>query len=114
MPRRGNSPQVLADRRGHRAHVALAIEQLAERVSDMDHADLVPGQSRRIQCAVDHLARQVRDVLALTGEVAGEVALVTRQHPDIGGCHLAPWASVGSPEWFGESDRICYNSQSNS
>ena len=38
----------------------------------------------RGECGVDDLAGQIREVEAFFGEVAGEIALVAAENPDVG------------------------------
>ena len=67
----------------HRAEVALAGEQLAERVADVDDADVVGVDPGGGEGGVDDLGGQVGEVETLAGQVAGEVALVAAEDPDV-------------------------------
>ena len=71
----------------HRAEVALAGEQLTERVGDVDHVDRVGLESRSGERGSDDLGSQVREIESLPGQVAAEVALVAAEDPDVGAAH---------------------------
>ena len=55
--------------------VALAGEQLSERVADVEGLDVGGLDARVRERAIDHLADEIRDLQLLAREVAGEVAL---------------------------------------
>ena len=83
MPRGGDAPQARVDGGGHRPEMPLAGEQLAERVADVDHADL-PGVDRGgRERPLDDFPGQVGEVLALAVQVPREVRLVAAEHPDV-------------------------------
>jgi hypothetical protein len=63
--------------------VGLSSKQLAERVGDMDDADVSSLDFRRSQRVVDDFACQISEVKLLAGEVAGKVTLVSAQNPDV-------------------------------
>ena len=83
MARRRRVPQPVADGCRHRAEVALLGEHLAECVRDVHDADIGGVDLGRGEGGVDDLAGQVREVEAFSGEVAGEVALVAAENPDV-------------------------------
>ena len=82
----GDVPQPGVDGGRHRAEVALAGEHLAEGVGDVHHADVDGVHLGRGQRRVHHLGGQIGEVMAFAGEVAGEVALVAAEDPDVGPC----------------------------
>ena len=92
----GQAPEVLVDRRRHGPEVALAGEQLAEGVADVDGLDVGgpdPGVGERL---ADHLGGEPVERLALPAEVAREVALVAAQHPDPLSAHSPAPVGVAS------------------
>ena len=85
VPGGGQAPQPRLDRRRHGTEVALAVEDLAERVADVHRGDVGgvdPGGGER---AVDRLGDQVADLATLLGDVAGEVALDASEDVHVGG-----------------------------
>ena len=83
MAGRGGVPQAVVDGGRHRAEVTLSGEHLAECVGDVDHADVRGVDLGRREGGVDDLAGQVGEVAAFSGEVAGEVALIAAENPDV-------------------------------
>ena len=88
MPGRGGAPQGVVDGRGHRAEVALAGEHLPERVGHVDDVDVGGIDHGLGQGRVDDLAGQIGEVMALAGQVAGEITLVAAENPDTAGHRL--------------------------
>ena len=83
MPHRRGVPEAVAHRRRHGTQVPLAGEQLSEGVGDVNHAD-VGGVDHRVgQGLVHHLAGQIGEIPALPAQIAGEVALVSTEDPDV-------------------------------
>ena len=78
----GHAPEVLVDGGRHGAQVALAGEQLAEGVADVDGVDAGAAHPSVGQRLADDLGVSAVERLALACEVAGEVALVAPEHPD--------------------------------
>ena len=75
------------------AELALPGVDLPERVGHVDHVDVGGRNARRGQRTVDDLGRQRREVLALAGQVAGEVGLVAARDGHRG-CHRCLLSSV--------------------
>jgi hypothetical protein len=85
VARRGHAPQRRPRGRRHRPELALAGEQLAEGVADVDHAG--GGEGGEVEVAagegvVDQLADQVDQLAAVAREVPGEVALGAAEDED--------------------------------
>ncbi len=74
-PRAGwrGRPRARHDRGGHAAELALAGEELAEGVADVDHVDVGGAYSGVLQGAPHDLLGEIGEVEALAGPVAGEV-----------------------------------------
>ena len=86
---RGGVPQAVVHGGGHRAEVALPGEHLAEGVADVDHVDVGGVDLGRAQRVVDDLGGQIGEVEAFAGEVAGEIALIAAEDPDVRSAHGA-------------------------
>ena len=79
VPHGGDAGKCRLHRGGHRTQLALAVEQLAEGVADVQGLDAV-GRCPRVDEGVPHdVGEQVRHVQALAGVVAGEVGLGAAQ-----------------------------------
>ena len=71
----------------HGAEVALGGEQFAERVGDVDDADVGGVDLGRLERRGHHLGGQLGEVEAFAVQVAGEVALIAAEDPDVGAGH---------------------------
>ncbi len=89
VTRRRRVPEAVVHGGGHRAEVTLAGEHLAERVGEVDDLDVGGVHVGRGESGVDDLGGQVGEVASLAGEVAGEVALIAAENPDVGSAHAA-------------------------
>ena len=76
-------PQSVVDGGRHRAEVALRGEHLPEGVGDVHHVDVGGVDHGLGQGPVDDFAGQIGEVIALAGEIAGEIALIPAENPDI-------------------------------
>ena len=83
----GGSHSSVVDGGRHRAEVALAGEQLAEGVADVDHVDVARRRRWPRRACRRRPRRSGRRSRGLRGEVAGEVALVAAEDPDVGSGH---------------------------
>ena len=91
MAGRGDTPQLGDDGGGHGAEVPLPGEHPAEGVAHVDALHVAGGGAGVVERALDHLLHQVVHALALAGEVACEVGLVTAKDPDAGlAAHVVP------------------------
>jgi hypothetical protein len=68
--------------------MALPREHLAERVGHVNHVDVRGVHLGRAQGAVDDFGCQVREIVALAGQIACEVTLIAAEDPDIGSAHV--------------------------
>src|SRR5690349_12998581 len=67
----------------HSAQVTLAGEQLTEGVCDVDDPDAGGVDPGVVEGVVDDLAGESGEVDLVTAEIAGEIALVAAENPDI-------------------------------
>ena len=73
----------------HGTEVSLPGEHLAKGISEVYDVDLGRLDFGRGECRIHHLGGQFGEVVPFAGEIAGEIALIPAEDPDVGAAHDA-------------------------